>query len=507
MSKSISFQHGTKLSREHNIRNAKYIKNQEHINKGRIDQNIIFIDEKLQDAYEEIFGESFQEYNSKLRKDRQCKSYYDKIKNDSQKHLVYECIVQIGNEEDTSYTSELEQQALIQFFMKWKERNPNLKLVGAYMHNDEATSHLHLDYIPVATECERGMKTQNALKKALQQQGFNGKGANNTEQIQWQNSERLALEKICQELGIDAKANQGLCKTKYFDAKTGEIKVGTRKHLSVEEYKQARKEMLSDVQQENSELHQENSKLQQEISKLQSEVEELQVKKISTEEMLSDIEKQKEQINEDLQPLRQEQEKLTVNIAKSKARIDKLNKEIKRKTDVLNIPKAEIPEIPETVVVKGAFGKEKTRPLNEEERKLKQQEIDNIKKQNELIQQQLLLQERERIVQEQEQKQQARLKKQNAELEQINNEIETAKATKTNLQREIDDLQHEKAEIVANAVNNALENLDELKIYYEQQQIFRKIYQKHYAISENQPRESEEKYENKNVKNSYDFGV
>lgn len=442
MSKSISFQHGTKLSREHNIRNAKYIKNQEHIDKGRTDQNIIFIDEKLQDVYEEIFGESFQEYNCKLRKDRQSKSYYDKIKDDSQKHLVYECVVQIGKEEDTGCSSELEQQALIQFFMEWKERNQHLKLVGAYMHNDEATSHLHLDYIPVATDCTRGMKTQNSLTKALQQQGFNGKGANNTEQMQWQNSERKALEKICRELGIDARANQGLCKTKYYDEKTGTVKIGTRRHLSTNEYKQARKEMLSDVA----------------------------------------IERQQIQ-----------------------NKINKLNKEIKRKIDVLNVEKNEIPEMPETITVKGMFGKEKTRSLTEEERTLKQQEIDNIKKQNELVQLQNLLRERELTIQEQERKQKARLQKQNAELEQINNEIATAKAIKTDLQREIDDLQQRKPEIVANAVNNALENLDELNTYYATSQAFTQIRQEYFVASERINKESREIYGNKNVKHSNNF--
>ena len=493
--KSISFQNG-QGDEKHNRREEKVTGKQEHINKKRSDLNIKYIDENIEDVYQDLFGESCKEYNARARKERKIENYYEKIQNDSKKKVSYECIVQVGKKSDTGSSSELEKKALDMFMQEWKTRNPNLFVYCAYMHNDEGTSHLHIDYIPVAKDCKRGMKVQNSLTQALQQQGFKATAITNTEQMQWQNSERKALEKICQELGIDAKANQGLCKTKYFDAKTGQLKVGTRKHLSVEEYKQARQEMLSDVQQEKAELKQENSELQQEQA-------ELQEKKATAEEMLSDLEQQKAQ----LQLLKQEKEQLTGNIAKSKARIDKLNKDIIRKTDVLNIQKAEIPEIPETVVVKNVFGKEKTRPLNEEERKLKQQEIDNIRKQNELVELQNLLRERELTIQEQERKQKARLQKQNAELEQINNEIETAKATKTNLQREIDDLQHEKAEIVANAVNNALENLDELKIYYEQQQIFRKIYQKHYAISENQPRESEEKYENKNVKNSYDFGV
>ncbi|MDD6653793.1 MAG: hypothetical protein PUE59_02090, partial [Treponema sp.] len=84
-------------------------------------------------------------------------------------------------------------------------------------------------------------------------------------------------------------------------------------------------------------------------------------------------------------------------------------------------------------------------------------------------------------------------------------EIETAKATKTNLQREIDDLQHEKAEIVANAVNNALENLDELNAYYVTSQALTKIRQEYFLASERINKESREFYGNKNVEHSNNF--
>lgn len=437
MSKSISFQHGTKLSREHNVRNSKYTDKQEHIDKDRKDQNIIFIDRDLKEVYKEIFEEEFAKHNAKQRKDRQCNSYYEKIQNDKKRNLVYECIVQIGNEKDTSYTSELEKQALIKYAEDWEKRNPNLRLVGMYMHNDEATSHLHIDYIPVSTQNKRGMRIQNSLSGALKEQGFADKNINSTAEMSWQNSERLALEKICVSMGIDAKANQGLCKTKYYDEKTQTVKVGNRMHLSTYEYKKARQEMLSIVKAEKKQLE----------------------KEVAT-----------------------------------------LNNEIKRRTSVLN-QEVEVPTMPETIVVKGAFCREKTRNLTEEERKIKQQEIDNIKKQNELVQQQTLLRERELIIQEQEEKQKERFQKQNIELE--------------TLQKEITNLEHKKAQIIEDTekivkdkVNNALDNLDELKIYYEQAHKSREIYTKHFSLSENKPKESlkesEEKYGNKNVKNGYD---
>lgn len=446
MSKSITFHHGTVISRGHNLRNANSIKNQKHIDKDRIKDNLIFVDKDIKEVYKELFSESVAEYNAKQkRSDRKIEDYYEKIKEDKKKNLAYECIVQIGSESDTSYSSELEKKALIKYADDWEKRNPNLKLVGMYMHNDEATSHLHIDYIPVAYNCKRGMKTQSSLAGALKEQGFVSTKISDTEQMQWQNSERLALEKICLEMGIDVKANQGLCKTKYYDEKTQSVKIGHRRHLSTYEYKQARQEMLSDI----------------------------------TEEKV-----------------------------KLEKKVNKLNEEITRKTNSLNVKQAEVPELPEMIIVKGMFGKEKTRPITEEERKIKQQEIDNIRKQNELTIQQALLIERELIIQEEERKQKEKFKQQSAELEKIEN-------AKNTLQKEITNLEHKKAQIIAETekivkdkVTNALDNLEELKIYYEQAHKSRQIYTKHFSLSENKPKESkesEEKYGNKNVKNGYDF--
>ena len=421
MSKSISFQHGTKLSREHNVRNSKYTDKQEHIDKTRKNENIIFIDRDLKEVYKEIFEEEFAKHNAKQRKDRQCNSYYEKIQNDKKRNLVYECIVQIGNEKDTGYSSELEKKALIKYAEDWEKRNPNLKLVGMYMHNDEATSHLHIDYIPVSTQNKRGMRIQNSLSGALKEQGFADKNINSTAEMSWQNSERLALEKICVSIGIDVKANQGLCKTKYYDEKTQTVKIGHRRHLSTYEYKQARQEMLSDITEEKVKLEKE---------------------------------------------------------------VNKLNEEITRKTNSLNVKQAEVPELPEMITVKGMFGKEKTRPITEEERKIKQQEIDNIRKQNELTIQQELLIERELIIQEQEEKQKEKFKQQSAELEKIEN-------AKNTLQKEIANLEHKKAQVIAETekivkdkVTNALDNLSELQAYYTQSDAYKKVYRENFAKTE-----------------------
>lgn len=227
MPKTISFHNGSSWSRGHNMRDKRFVKEQHHIDKSLSDNNIILVDEFVRKAYDRIFGEAVAEYNAKQKRSDRCiDNYYNKIKNDKKKHIVYECIVQIGDKDDTGNNAELEKEALKRFVEDWEQRNPNLKLIGAYIHADEpdGTVHIHIDYIPVA-ECTRGMKLQNSLDKALQQQGFKTENIHKTAQIAWQESERKALIDICKELGIDVhKTPQGITKG--------------REHLSKAEYQQ-----------------------------------------------------------------------------------------------------------------------------------------------------------------------------------------------------------------------------------------------------------------------------
>ncbi|MDE6036365.1 MAG: plasmid recombination protein [Ruminococcus sp.] len=251
MPKTISFHNGTSWSRGHNIRDERYTSNQEHIDKSLSKQNVIIRDVPVRQAYEEIFGQAVQEYNSRQkRKDRKIDCYYDKIKQDKRKHPVYECIVQIGDKNDTGNSAELEKQALIRFAEEWEERNPNLYLIGAYIHADEpnGTVHLHCDYIPVA-ECSRGMKIQNSYDKALQQQGFKSENIHQTAQIAWQESEREALTAICRDFFIDAQHSQGIGKG--------------RKYLTPQEYRRAKDEQQAKIEEELQPLKDELSEYKQ----------------------------------------------------------------------------------------------------------------------------------------------------------------------------------------------------------------------------------------------------
>ena len=238
MPKSISFHNGTNWSRGHNIRDERYTNKQEHIDPTLSHLNLTICDIPVRQAYANIFGKAVEEYNAKQKRtDRKITDYYEKIKADKRKHPVYEVIVQIGDRDDTGQNAEVEKQALKIFVEQWESRNPHLRLIGAYIHADEpdGTVHMHIDYIPVA-ECSRGMRIQNSLDRALQQQGFQTENIHQTAQIAWQNREREALNQICQSLNINSQPNQNIGKG--------------RPSLTVQEYKRAKQQQQQAIEQE-----------------------------------------------------------------------------------------------------------------------------------------------------------------------------------------------------------------------------------------------------------------
>lgn len=67
---------------------------------------------------------------------------------------------------------------------------------------DEATPHLHIDFIPYITGSKRGLATRVSLKKALETQGFKGEGKSGNERNLWIESEKEALAEVMKRHGI-----------------------------------------------------------------------------------------------------------------------------------------------------------------------------------------------------------------------------------------------------------------------------------------------------------------
>ena len=223
---SVSFTLGKQSSPnniniKHNIRDfaAKNIK------PLKSHDNIEFVDENVEDSYHKLFDSAVAEYNKKVsRPCRQIKDYYRHILDGNREEAFYEAIVQFGDVDTAACETEsgkLCKQMLTEFMNDFQKRNPNLYVFSATMHLDEATPHLHIDFIPFYTTGRKnGLSKGVSMKAALDEQGFTAKNFKENRLVAWEESERTAMEKILNSHGIER-----------------EDKNAHYEHMTVDEYK------------------------------------------------------------------------------------------------------------------------------------------------------------------------------------------------------------------------------------------------------------------------------
>jgi hypothetical protein len=162
--------------------------------------NVVFVKQNIREVYHELFDAAQEAYNTRQkRKDRRIPDYYKKVKNSSNVKTFWELIVQIGNKDDTNCSMEESRQVkrvLEEYMEEFQTRNPQLRVFNAVMHMDEATPHLHIDFVPFAGGYTNGMKTQCSMKGAMKAQGFVGKSKSDTENARWVAHEKEQLAKI-----------------------------------------------------------------------------------------------------------------------------------------------------------------------------------------------------------------------------------------------------------------------------------------------------------------------
>ena len=172
----------------------------ENVDSCRTPLNVEYCNEDIRAVYHELFDGALARYNEKqTRKDRVIDDYYEKIRMGKQEKLFEELIIQIGNKDDMNASSEngqLARQMLDKYMQSFQQRNPTLRVFSAHLHMDEATPHLHIDFIPFTTGSKRGLETRVSLKKALEALGFTGGTKSHTELNQWIESEKQALASI-----------------------------------------------------------------------------------------------------------------------------------------------------------------------------------------------------------------------------------------------------------------------------------------------------------------------
>ena len=325
MKRTISFMTG-KGSVNHNSRKF-HAKNTDP---ERSCLNVEYCNENVKDVYHELFDEALTRYNEKqTRSDRRIDDYYEKIRSGKQEKPFYEIILQIGDKDNMGAKTEngqLAAKVLDKYMWDFQRRNPTLRVFSAYLHMDEATPHLHIDFVPYTTGSKRGLDTRVSLKQALSALGFKGGTRRETELNQWVAYEKEQLAAVMLEHGIEWEKKG--THEKHLSVLDFEKKERAKEVAELEQSISDGKERLSDIQiqhrkavQETEQIRQKGEAIRQEVSEL-SETSDLLKKQATTlaedkKKLLSDnvkLEKQQKKLQQDIEKMVQSKAVMERNI-------------------------------------------------------------------------------------------------------------------------------------------------------------------------------------------------
>lgn len=278
MKRTISFMTG-KGSVNHNSRKF-HAKNTDP---KRSYLNVEYCNENIKDVYHELFDEALAHYNEKqTRNDRRIDDYYEKIRSGKQEKPFHEIILQIGDRDTMGAETEegrLAAKILDEYMQDFQRRNPTLRVFSAHLHMDEATPHLHIDFVPYITGSKRGLDTRVSLKQALTVLGFKGGTRRETELNQWVSAEKQQLAAIMLEHGIE-----------------WEQKGTHEKHLSLLDFeKQEREKEVAALEAQKAELEKHNATMQEVNEKWLDQLENIEKEIFSAQENRKEADKQAEQ--------------------------------------------------------------------------------------------------------------------------------------------------------------------------------------------------------------------
>ena len=299
MAKTISHCQG-KGSLTHNKRTFSAT----NVDVSRTKDNVTFVDQPIDQAYNEIFGAAVERYNAKQKRaDRRIStSYFEHafnrktpppyvVTSADKRKSFYEDVVQIGTMDDTGVGSpdgQIAAECLTEYVKGFAARNPNFHIFFSVLHLDERTPHLHIDYIPVG-HYKQGVDTQNGLAQALKEMGYGtGKDAIN----RWRLAERAVLEQICKEHGIEISAPEK-----------------SHGSLTVEQYK------------EYAELKEKAEEQRREVKQIDSEIGNKNLILEWREQAIENAENELEQLGTELQEKREGVEQLETELTEKSAKL------------------------------------------------------------------------------------------------------------------------------------------------------------------------------------------
>ena len=222
---------------KHNNRTGSITPN---IDLSRTKDNKILIEQDLEEAYAEAFGEAVKAYNSRQkRKDRQIENYMEHIeKSGNGEKLFQDIVVQFGDKDNTGLDSgdwDVIEKALTHYVNEFQERNPNLHVFNAVLHFDEKTPHGHISFLPLAENYKKGLSKRNSFSKSMNDRFETKEGVG-----AWFKYEREILTGIAEQHGIEI-----------------EVLGEERKHLALKDYKLA-KDKIKHLQEDHAEIMRES---------------------------------------------------------------------------------------------------------------------------------------------------------------------------------------------------------------------------------------------------------
>ena len=313
MKRTISFMTG-KGSVNHNSRKF-HAKNTDP---ERSCLNVEYCNENVKDVYHELFDEALAWYNEKqTRSDRRIDDYYEKIRSGKQEKPFHEIILQIGDKDNMGAKTENRQLAakvLDKYMRDFQRRNPTLRVFSAYLHMDEATPHLHIDFVPYTTGSKRGLDTRVSLKQALSALGFKGGTRRETELNQWVAYEKEQLAAVMLEHGIEWEKKG--THEKHLSVLDFEKKEWAKEVAELEQSISDGKERLSDIQIQHRKAVQETEQIRQKGEAIRQEVSELSKTSDLLKEQATTLAEDKKKLLSDNVKLEKQQKKLQQDIEK-----------------------------------------------------------------------------------------------------------------------------------------------------------------------------------------------
>ena len=280
--------------------------------------NVEYCNENIKDVYHELFDEALARYNEKqTRSDRIINDYYEKICSGKQEKPFHEIILQIGNKDDMGAKTEdgqLAAKILDEYMQDFQRRNPTLRVFSAYLHMDEATPHLHIDFVPYTTGSKRGLETRVSLKKALAELGFKGGTRSETERNQWVAAEKEHLAEIM--LKHDIECEKKGTREKHLSVLDFEKKERAKEVAELEQTISGSKEELSSILYQQIAAGRETEQIRKEGEAIRQEVSELSATNHFLKEQTETLTGDKEKLLSENEKLEKQQKKLQQEINK-----------------------------------------------------------------------------------------------------------------------------------------------------------------------------------------------